>query len=64
MSRFLAKNVSWNAPDLILKRMFFSEQSVTKRGFLLSLCFWVEIDYKSTPMPSMKLVPSVAGALR
>ena len=64
MPRFLAKNGALKAPDLILKRMFFSEQSVTKRGILLSLCFWVEIDYKSTPTPSMKLVPSVAGALR
>jgi hypothetical protein len=41
IARFLVKNVGWNAPDLILKRRFFSEQSVTKRGILLTLCFLV-----------------------
>ena len=39
MPRFLAKNGARNAPDLILKRRFFSEQSVTKRGFLLTFCY-------------------------
>jgi len=39
MPRFLDKNGARNAPDLILKRRFFSEQSVTKRWFLLTFCY-------------------------
>jgi len=40
----MVKNVGWNAPDLILKRRFFSEQSVTKRWFFayVLLFGWIQ----------------------